>query len=77
MELAMTTITRTRLGHWADHPLHSDSQEGPIERFLEFDEEARRNGKSNFPMAAVVPCLGAFAILLVSVGALAVYLIRI
>lgn len=68
----MSAIHRTRRGHWADHPLHSDSQEGPIERFLEFDEDARRGGKLNAPtlgasMGAIVPLMGLFALLLVAV----------
>ena len=50
----MNAIHRTTFGHWSHAPLHSDKQ---IERYLEIDEEARRPGKSNFPMglaAAVV-----------------------
>lgn len=64
----MNAVTKTRRGHWADHPLHSDRREGPTERFLEFDEEARREGKSNVPMGVVVPCIGLFALLMVAVG---------
>ena len=71
----MNAVTKTRRGQWADHPLHSDSREGPTERFLEFDEEARREGKLNVPMGVVVPCIGLFALLLVAVCSVAVQIL--
>lgn len=76
----MNAVTKTRPGHWADQKRHSDMQEGPIERFLEFDEEARRRGKLNAPtlgasMGAIVPLMGLFALLLVAVCSAVVQLL--
>lgn len=73
----MNAIHRTGFGHWADSArLHYDSKEGPTERFLELDDEHKRVGRANVPMAFVCAAVVFFPLLLVSVGSLAIYLIH-
>lgn len=51
--------------------------QGPDARFVELDEEAKRMGKWNLPMFAACLVAVLFPLLLVGVGSLTVYLLRI
>ena len=74
----MNAIHRTGFGHWSDSArLHSDSKEGPTERFLELDDEHKRSGQGNVPMGFVCAAVVFFPLLLVGIGSLAILLIQI